>query len=190
MAAIFSKKTALELFCCFRQAERSVHHAAAGPKQWARFLAYYDEPKQARSAALLEILKAAGAVPGNVPDRLSFEPNSFLYVLRSAAAILVNRLRLSWSFSVSEISFFSATLGRLLALLHCSDKPDGERLIDLRLDCCECHAIIRRKLIGIPELRLATSIEHFDQSEYVRHFTFEDIGIASTKPRETHAERG
>jgi hypothetical protein len=177
VAAIFSKRIALKLFCCFRQAERSVHHAAAGPKQWALFLAYYDEPKWARIGALLEMLKAAGADPGDFPGRKAFERNSFLDVLRSAAAIPVNRLRASWSFSVPEISFFSATLERFFAILHCPDRPDGERLIDLRMACYECHAIIRRKLIGVPELRKADAIEHFNQSEYVSHVTFEDIGI-------------
>jgi hypothetical protein len=177
MAARFSKKDALTLFCCFRQAERSVHHAAAGPEQWTRFLAYYDEPKQARIAALLGMLKGAGGPGGNIPLRRALDLNGFLDFFRGVAGILTNRLRVAWSFSAHELAFFDSTLKRLVAILHGRDMPDKKDLIGLRLDCVACQAVIKLKLIGIPELGKAASIEHFDQSEYVRHVTFEEMGI-------------
>jgi hypothetical protein len=73
--------------------------------------------------------------------------------------------------------FFSATLERLLRILGQSEPRQNDELIELRMDCFGCHYLIRRKLIGVPEVRKADAIEHFSQSKYFSFVTFQDLGI-------------
>lgn len=175
--ASLSKNAALLLFCYFRQAERSVHYALTFPNEWPQFLAYYDESRQTQITKVIGSLKDAGAELAKVPSRQELEPNSWLSFLRCSAALLCNPLKRSWSFSRRELSFFSATLEHLLWILGYAEPRENDELIELRLDCLDCHYIIGRKLIGIPEIRKADAIEHFNQSKYVSHVTFQDLGI-------------
>jgi hypothetical protein len=175
--ASLSKNTALLLFCYFRQAERSVHYALTFPDSWPQFLAYYDKAKQTQIAKAISLLKDAGAEPDKAPSRLVFEQNGWLSVVRCSAALLCNPLKSSWSFSTQELSFFSATLEHPLRILGYAEPPEIDELIELRMDCFQCHYIIRRKLIGVPEIRKADAIEHFGQSKYVSPVTFQDLGI-------------
>lgn len=177
MAILFSKKTALTLFCYFRQAERSVHYALSCPSQWRQFVAYYDESRQAQITALLGMLKDAGAVLDRVPKRQAVAPNGWLSMARSVAGFFLNSLKNSWSFSVDEVSFFAATLEELLKVLHLDEPLDKKKLTELRLDCFTCHYTIRQRLIGVPEIHRADTIEHFNQSKYVSHVSLQDLGI-------------
>jgi hypothetical protein len=177
MAFYFPKNTALTLLCLFRQAERSVHYALACPSQWSQFVAYYDKPKQFQISEVIGMLQDAGAVQDNVPSRQDLAQNGLWSIVRCTAGLLSNPLKRSWAFSVREMSFFSATLEHLLKILNNTDLPQKEELIELRLDCFECHYVIARKLIGVPEMQIANSIEHFNQSEYVSHVKFQDMGI-------------
>jgi hypothetical protein len=177
MASYFPKNTALTLFCLFRQAERSVHYALSCPSQWSQFVAYYDEPKQIQISEAIGMLNDAGAAQDKVPSRQALARSGLLNIVSCAAGLLTNRLRRSWAFSVRELSFFSATLEHLLKILNNTDLPQKEELIGLRLDCFDCHYVISRRLIGVPEIQIANSIEHFNQSEYVRHVNFQDLGI-------------
>jgi hypothetical protein len=172
-----SKNTALLLFCYFRQAERSVHYALSFPHEWPQFVAYYDKAKQARIAETIALLKDAGAELDRVPSRQDFVQSGLLSVIRCSLAFLCNPLKHSWSFSVRELSFFCATLEHLLWILGSAEPRKNNELIELRLDCFHCHYMIGRKLIGVPEIRKADAIEHFNHSEYVRHVTFQDLGI-------------
>jgi hypothetical protein len=176
MATLLSKKAALLLFCYFRQAERSIHHAVSCPTEWSQFVAYYDA-KQTEIITVITMLKDAGAARDSDVSREDLTENSLLSVGRSIAGLLWNRLKRTWSFSVRELSFFSGTLDKLLRMLHDSERPNKHELIELRLDCYYCHYTIGRKLIGIPEIRKADSIEHFMQSGYVNHVTFREMDI-------------
>lgn len=176
MGSRISRRLALMLFCCFRQAERSIHHAHSCPSQWSQFVAYY-AAKQAYIYKAIAILKDAGAMQDSVPSRQMLTESTLVSIGRSIAGLLCNRLKRSWTFSVDELSFFSATLARLIRILHHPELPENEELIGLRLDCFECHYIIGTRLVGIPEIRKAGAIEHFLQSEYVTHVTFQDMGL-------------
>ena len=177
MAFYLPKNTALTLFCLFRQAERSVHYALSCPSQWSQFVSYYDKAKQIQISEAIGMLKDAGAVQDNVPSRQGLAQDGFLSFVRCTAGFLTNPFKRSWAFSVREISFFSATFEHLLRILNNTDLPQREELIELRLDCFECHYVIARKLIGVPEIQRANSIDHFNQSEYVSHVTFQEVGI-------------
>lgn len=174
--ASLSKNTALLLFCYFRQAERSVHSALTFPKAWPQFLAYYDKEKQSQIAKVIDLLKDAGAGLDRVSSRQEVEHNGWLSIVRCLAALLCNRFKRSWFFSTRELSFFSVTLEHLLGLLGHPEPPETDELIELRVDCFDCHYIIASKLIGIPEIRKANAIDHFGQSKYISHVTFQDLG--------------
>jgi hypothetical protein len=179
--ASLSKKSALLLFCYFRQAERSVHYALTFPNAWPQFLAYYDKGKQNEIAKMIDLLNDAGAELDEVPSRQElFRQNEWLSVVRCSAALLCNPLKRSWSFSGRELSFFSATLEHLLRILGYAEPRENDELIELRMSCFDCHYIIRGKLIGVPEIRKAEAIEHFGQSKYVSPVTFEGLGIHSS----------
>jgi hypothetical protein len=182
MYLYFSKNTSLTLFCFLRQAERSVHYALSCPSQWSQFVAYYDKSKQTQISEVIGMLKDAGAVQDNIPSRQALAQSGLLSMVRCTAGLLCNPLKRSWAFSVREISFFSVTLEHLLRILHNADLPKKEELIELRLDCFVCNSVIARKLIGVREIKKASSVEHFNQSEYVTGFTFQEIGIQN--PRE------
>jgi hypothetical protein len=179
MDGILSKKNALRLFCYFRQAERSVHYAQSSPNQWLLFVKYYDKGKQAGIAHAIRLLNGTGAKTEGVPLAQGMVRGDLVGILGCVARLLVNPLRTSWAFSVEELSFFSATLAQLLKTLHSSELPQKGDLTSLRMDCYKCHSIIGRKLVGIPEIRKARLIEHFLQSEFVNHVTFQDMNLDS-----------
>ncbi len=177
VATRFSKTTALKLFCSFREAERSVHHALTCRSQWVRFVAYYGEAKQRRIADLIGLLHDAGAVPDKSACRESLLRDNIVTFVCRITAWLVNPLRESWAFSAKENSFFAATFEHLLNILRHSTPPPQEELIDLRFDCLGCHTLIERKLVGVAEIRKGCLIEHWFQSSYVNHVTFQEMGI-------------
>lgn len=178
--ASLSKNTALLLFCFFRQAERSVHVALTFPKTWLQFLAYYDKAKQIQISKVIDLLKDAGAVLDKVPNRQELERKGWVSVVRCSAALVLNRFKRSWSFSKRELSFFSATLEHLLGILGHAEPPKTDELIELRVDCFDCHYLIAGKLIGVPEIKKANAIEHFGgQSKHINYVTFQDLGFQS-----------
>jgi hypothetical protein len=92
MAFSFPKNTALTLFCLFRQAERSVHYALSCPNQWSQFVAYYDQPKQIQISEVIGMLKDAGAVQDDAPNRQALAQNGLLSIVRCTAGIVPNPL--------------------------------------------------------------------------------------------------
>jgi hypothetical protein len=172
--ASFSKNTALTLFCCFRQSERSVHYALSFPKEWPEFLAYYDKAKRTHIAELIRMLRAAGAARNGALYLSVRAQYTSLSIVSRAANALCNQFKNHWSFSVQELSFFCRTLERFIEALH-KDLPSQEELIELRTDCFRCHYAIARRLIGVSAIRKAASIEHFNQSEYVEHYNLDEI---------------
>jgi len=172
-----SKDTALLLFCCFRQADRSVHYALSCPSQWPQFVAYYDDVKRNRIRVALGLLKDAGAdTRSSRPGELD-ETGGLREIPRLLAGYFFNPLKQTWSFSVQQLTFFSVTLGSLLDVLGDPERRANEELIKLRGDCFQCHYCIGRKMIGLREIRKADGIEHFNQSDFTTHVTFADVGI-------------
>jgi hypothetical protein len=189
MAQVFDKKDVLGLFCSLRQAERSVHYALSCPKQWPEFVAYYDDARTIRIVDQIRLLKEAGATYNKIPRRHSSSQNAMVSILRSALQALTNQFKSHWSFSAEEISLFSATLRRLLELLSSPGQPSLDELMALREDCYECCALIERRLVGLPEIKRALSIEHFYQSEHVSHVTFDEMGLLARAPAQSVPHR-
>jgi hypothetical protein len=113
----------------------------------------------------------------NAPIRQALAQSDFVGMVSGAVGLLLNPLKKSWSFSAREISFFFVTLEHILKILHTAGPLQKEKLIDFRMDCFDCHSIIAHKLIGVPEIRQAQSIEHWLQSEKINHVTLKDLGI-------------
>ncbi len=177
VTARFTKTSLLTLYCCCHQAERSLDNALSSPETWDHFLAFFDEVKQSRIREMVDMLKKADSDLTGVPSRESFLANPLLVVASSAVFLIVNRLKKSWSFSAKQTTFFAASLDRLLGLLKNRQPPRREAVIDLRMDFCQCGLIIKHKLIGVAEMRLAEKIEHFNQSAFVNHVSFQDVAI-------------
>ena len=171
------KKALLALFCVLRQAERSVHYAHSSAGSWNEFIDYYDDSKMANVAESIRLLKAAGAASIDLEIRRSPSEGVFMGILFGAARRLVNPYKSDWSFTAEEVSFFAATLERLTAVLASRVQPRNDDLVALRMHCHECHAVISRKLIGVPELERALWIEHFRQADHVKAVTFRDMGV-------------
>ena len=176
MGASLKKNLAVTLYCHYRQAERSVHFALSNPAQWLGFIRYYDPMKRKALASALEALRAVGTTDRGIPTREQFLRTCFF----RPWTFLLNQLResatASWRFSEDELAFLCATLAAFDSVLDSHVAREHAVLIDLRLDLCTCEAIIENRLIGVAELRTARNIEHFGQSDYVRHVTFEEIG--------------
>jgi hypothetical protein len=177
MAIHFSKGTVLTLYCYCRQAERSLDNALSSPRVWSQLLAYYHANKQTEIRKLLSELKWTGPNLHHVPKRGSFALDGFRAFASSLANLLINRMKKSWAFSEAETAFIAGTLAQLLGMLQNSKPPKTEDAIDLRLDFLECEFIIAHKLIGVPELRTAINIEHFNQASHITHVTFHDMGV-------------
>lgn len=172
-----SKNTAILLYCCFRQAERSVHYAHSCPDEWSRFTAYYRGDRRGFIAGAIGMLKGVGPTRGEAtirPNPSQLSPPNFA---RSMTGIIFNRFKNNWSFSLAELSYFHSILEDLLSVVDGDASPTGEELIRLRMACFECHHAIARKLIGVRELRRADRIEHFQASKYIEHVRLRDLDI-------------
>jgi hypothetical protein len=171
-----SRSTALTLFSVCRQAERSVHYALSCPGHWAEFVAFYDREKLGPVNSLLPILKRAVGDLLITPTCESFtERNVIVEILTALVRRVRNMWKKVWLMSGSEAAFISASLGKLLEILGQPECPRIEGLIELRMDLCLCQWILRRKLIGLPEFRIASAVEHFFQSDHVKHVTLQEL---------------
>jgi hypothetical protein len=171
-----SKPALIRMFCYFRQAERSVHYALSCQELWPSFTAYYS-PKQMFLRELIEMLRKSGGTPEFEGRPRALSQNELVNALRCAAYFLSSRLRKSWFFSSQEISFFAATFNRLLNAVRAATSPSKEELLFIRHSCLECQYLISRKLVGLPELRKAGSIEHWLHPEHLELVRLEDLGF-------------
>jgi hypothetical protein len=140
-------------------------------------VAYYNEVNKKRITEAIGMLKEAGAGTRSFNwDELG-HVGGLLEIPRLLLGYFFNPLRRSWLFSVEQLSFFSVTLEQLLRVVAASERGTNEQLIELRYTCFRCHYLIGRKLVGLPEIRKAEAIEHFNQSDFAPHVTFADMGI-------------
>lgn len=172
-----AKSTVLKLFCFLREAERSVHRAITDP--WPEFRDYY---RPAKVAALRRLAAALGeALGSDIPtqEQMSREqagesvspPGIFRYYLGH----LIAARKKAWPFPVPAVVFMATTLNRLVALLEATQKPDPGVLISLRMDCCAGEWMIESRCHGLPELRRARQVDHFNRAEWLPYVTLNDI---------------
>jgi len=104
-----------------------------------------------------------------------------------------NPFKKSWRFTEMEASFIARALQTLLGILQIANPPRIQQAIDLRMDFTQCGLIIKHKLMGVQELRVAANIEHFNQSGYGRNVSLQemdilnDAGISGNLPARTVA---
>jgi hypothetical protein len=173
-----SKEQILELFCYCCQAMRSVHRAHA-TESWSDFQHYYAGDRIEGVRGLIDGLGKLAPSSRNGGVRLSRQevglavpvPGVFRYLFGR----WFTRWQRAWLFAEREIRFITATLQSLLELLALPDKPPAEVLIALRQDLGSCSGIIDMRCYGLEELDRARYIEHFDRTEWVRHYKLEEI---------------
>lgn len=178
-----TKDQVVLLFCFFRQAERSVDHALSSPTQWSDFLRYYDPSKRCLLSELLKSLDHEFVVAGHPSKEPILLNNVFLSTIVVILGLIVNRFKSTWKFSAREVAMFSSSLGKLQEILDGSDFPGSASLIDCRVRCWKCQFIMTCKLAGLDEIRKASDIEHFNQADFRRHFSYEEILPTKTSSR-------
>jgi hypothetical protein len=177
MKVRLDKKLVLRLFCYCREAERSVHRALTNP--WPAFRAYYSPAKvRAIKEAVARVTRQLGSsaecptLPSR--DQLAVRPDWAIFA-RVLFGRWLSRWETAWPFPRAEACYLAGTLTFLLRLLDDCDKPDSKVLIDLRMTLYDCQRIIEGRCYGVPGLKLANDIEHFDQTEWVKHVSLADV---------------
>jgi hypothetical protein len=177
MKVILNKETILCLYCCCREAERSVHRALDA--KWEDFQNYYSG---AKTTCIIEVIKGLFKLvsPGHItpflPNREEAcatvsEPGIIRYYLGKWIA----RRKRSWSFPTPQIHFLALTLNTLMTLLTTRCKPTSTQLISLRMDLCACEYIIECRCHGLGEIERARRMDHFHRTEWLPYVTLADI---------------
>jgi hypothetical protein len=172
------KELLLKLFCASCQGYRSVHRALQDG-YWSAFQAYYTSDKREAVQSLMEQLheltpsKWRDLPPPQVEDLSRITPSRGLF--RITFGSWLNKRKQSWRFAVEEIRFLTSTLQRLLRMLERPEAPARDDLITLRMDLTNCSGIFEMRCYGLPELDRGRYIEHFDQTERVRHWELSEI---------------
>lgn len=177
MSTVFSKQFVLMMYCYCRQAERSIHYAVSCPNQWKQFCEYYSEQKRRRLRSILHDINAREpsedfAIKCGCRDWIPALELPRLLV-RSA----VNQFRSSWSFDAHELDLVADAIRRLLAITRDDCVLSHRELLQLRKRFFECSYAIERKLIGLIELRRASRVEHWFNSESTQFYTIEELGL-------------
>jgi hypothetical protein len=164
MSVALDRKTVVEVYCCCRQAERSLHRACDPANPWSSLQGYYDVHKQDGLRRLQAKLKdrlpaAQGAAQVIARNQLHAAPSLW----RTLCGSVLARWQTAWRFSEQEIQFIAAALGNVLDLLAKTEVPEGEILQSRRRDLVDCQGIIEVRCVGLPELKRAQGIAHFDQ---------------------------
>jgi hypothetical protein len=171
------KTDVLKVYYFCREAERSVHRALSDP--WPDFLAYYAPSRRADILATTELMNSLLGRSGlcrEPPTRNEIEKLPLRVSLwRACFGRWLARWERSWSFSPPEVCFIAAVLTSLLRLLDELQKPAAEALIDLRLSFCDCQWIIERHSHGLPELRLADEVDHFNKTDSLPRVSLSDV---------------
>ena len=76
---------------------------------------------------------------------------------------------------MEEIRFLTSTLQGLLRMLEQPVAPSADELIALQTDLCNCSGIFEVHCYGLPELERGRFIEHFDQTDRLRHWQMWEV---------------
>jgi hypothetical protein len=175
MAAEVYKNLAIQLFAHAREAERSVDFVCMGPDQWALLKDYYGPGKQAALREIVDQLKPFIHPYSPLLDRKEFLKGSFSWLLRRPFIRMTNRTKKKWTFSGTEIAFIHQTFQCLIDILVLQPAPPALVLVNMRMDLYTCEHIIQRRLYGIPEIEIASRVEHFCQPDHIEHLKIEDL---------------
>jgi len=143
-------------------------------------VAYYDPPKRGLITDAVALLRNLGADPLAAVNRDSFPENTVFAIPGCLVRLVANKFKKAWSFSRKELSFFCSAFEHLLRVLDYAELPAIQELIDLRMDFYVCQWIIAGRLIGVPELKRAGKVEHFNHSDFVEHVTLEQMNVAAS----------
>jgi hypothetical protein len=165
----------LRIYCLARQAERSIDFALHSQEQWELFRQYYDEARLRRLYDLVRELEtstpngsasiSSDQIPGITPS----------WVLSYPLRWLVNRIRITWMFSATEIRYISHVLRTFIEVTGSVVRPGLKDLVQLRMDLYVAELVIEKKLTGLSSLEKARDIEHFCQNDYRVYFSLEEV---------------
>lgn len=171
------KGLVLRLYCYSRQAERSVHRALDA--KWLDFKNYYGWARISPIKLLVERLYGfLGTGSKDLPPLSQEEIGSSLPtvgIIRYYFGGWIARRKKRWSFPASELHFMGSTLNSLVILLELPAKPDPAVLLSLRRDFCACESIIDGRCHGLPEIKRAKTIEHFQRPDWLPTVTLAEI---------------
>jgi hypothetical protein len=179
MGVRIPKNLAVKAYAVARQAERSIDFALASQRQWDLLRDYYHDERLHLVQEVFQCLRELGAspscdgAPAIARDKLAGV--GVLWALCFPVRLWLNRLRVNWRFSPSELAFLSGTLSTLAQALPAVEKPDAKDLVELRMNLSACQRIIRKHLAGLPELDKADNVEHFCQAVHVPAVSMREI---------------
>jgi hypothetical protein len=171
----FNRNQMLKIYCCCRQAERSLDNSFSTGSTWSRFVAYYDEAKRNDVRQIIDRIGCKSLQGEPIPNRTAFFRNNFLTFLGLVRGFALNRVIMHYKFSGKEAMFLCSSFGSLLTHLESANQPAPEALIELRMDFYTCGEIIDHKLVGIQQVRKARNVEHFDQSPFIAQSSLSDL---------------
>ena len=169
------KRLALTLYCLARQGERSIDFSLSSARQWALLRDYYQGERRHRLLDLLGELERLALRHPEGYSRDQWGRAGPGWVLAYPVLALINRWRTRWLFSEDQVSFFVTAMTRLVQALSCETQPTTALLIDLRLDLYLCQWILEKKLVGVPFLRSASTIEHFCQADHLPSISWSQL---------------
>lgn len=171
MGIRLKKRFAILLFCCLRQAERSVHYAVSTPSWWDQFLEYYDAPRRQMLRSIRDRLYAMGARRTRIPQRedvdRTFLPYEMQIYFNQFTNFLLRPLKRSWRFTEDEVTFFAVALDAVDKLWDEREPPLANHyLVKLRTDISIARDIMEIRMAGIPQIKKAMWMEHFCCPDY------------------------
>jgi hypothetical protein len=172
------KELVLRAFAYSCQGYRSVHRALQ-EGFWPAFQAYYSLDKREGITSVIRQLQdltpqALREMPPPSLKVLSrITPNYGLYC--ALIGRWLNKRRQFWRISVEEVLFLCSTLKRLLDMLELPEAPSFNARLEMQVDLVNCSGLFDYRCYGLPELKRARYIEHFDQTEWVQHWQLWEI---------------
>ncbi len=172
------KNFVIEIFCCFQEGARSLHRLLDPGNPFFSFKKYYHAEKiacvkQIRNR-ILQIIPPdfqAGEVTidqimANLP-----EPGVFQVFF----GFCFGKRKKYWSFHILELVYFQQNLERLIAIIEGHEKPKASPLISQRMKLSWCQGIIKNRCLGLPELKPAQKVDHFDKTPWLPTVTVAEI---------------
>lgn len=177
MSISVPKHTLCSLYCCFRQAERSVHYVASNIAYWSQFQDYYKGERTQLAADLSAYLIRQGARDSSVGVRQLLDNDWISEVLLQLIRLVGNQFKHTWSLSKLELSVMYSALRDFMQLTHQPTAARCEELVVLRMQLYGCQVLIEKKMIGTSDLSKFERVEHFFSSPYIRHYTLRELGV-------------
>lgn len=155
-----TKQTVVDLFQTGREAERSID--AVLQDRWERLQDYYQPAKRGHLRELSHDLRKQLTVDLQPPSREELFDLQHAHRLFWVLVRWFDPWRTHWSISAIEAAFITTTFDRVLSLLEEVNRPDPERLIQMRMDLHACNYTLESHAGGLPEIKNHRRFDHFN----------------------------